>query len=510
MSLEYSQATGYSQAPEYSQALASASRDFFAGFPSYGRTIDLLREQEFGRLDEHHHVYLDYTGGGLYPASLVQEHAALLQAAVLGNPHSQNPASLASTHLVEQARADVLRYFRADPDDYLVIFTSNASGALKLLGESYPFAPGGRFVLVADNHNSVHGIREFARRGGAAISYIPLDPQSLRAPDVEPYLKQPTAEGPSLFAFPAQSNFSGVQHPLAWVELARSYGYDVLLDVAAYVPTNRLDLSQASPLRAQARRVQPDFVTISFYKMFGYPTGVGALLARRQALARLRRPWFAGGTVRLVSTKADLHILAPGHEAFEEGTVNYLNLPVISAGLRLLDSIGIETIHDRVVALMSYLLAALQTLCHSNGAPIVHIYGPLDAEQRGATIAFNLVDSEGKHFPYQQIEADASAANISIRAGCFCNPGAGEYSLTHTAEEVRRCVQEAIPGGEEVGPTAAFDLQRFHQCIGDKPTGAVRVSFGLASNFADAYRCLGFLAGFRDRSIGHDFTERGC
>ena len=197
MSLEYSQATGYSQAPEYSQALASAYRDFFAGFPSYGRTIDLLREQEFGRLDEHHHVYLDYTGGGLYPASLVQEHAALLQAAVLGNPHSQNPASLASTHLVEQARADVLRYFRADPDDYLVIFTSNASGALKLLGESYPFAPGGRFVLVADNHNSVHGIREFARRGGAAISYIPLDPQSLRAPDVEPYLKQPTADGPS-------------------------------------------------------------------------------------------------------------------------------------------------------------------------------------------------------------------------------------------------------------------------------------------------------------------------
>ena len=484
-------------------SLTRAYRDFFAALPSYGRTyaLDLLREQEFGRLDEHDHVYLDYTGGGLYPVSLVQEHAALLQSAILGNPHSQNPASLASTHLVEQARADVLRYFHADPAEYLVIFTSNASGALKLLGESYPFAPGSRFVLVADNHNSVHGIREFARRGGAGITYIPLDPQSLRAPDVGPYLKQPPADGPSLFAFPAQSNFSGVQHPLAWVELARSLGYDVLLDAAAFVPTNRLDLSQASPL--------PDFVPISFYKMFGYPTGVGALLARRQALAKLRRPWFAGGTVRLVSTKADLHILAPGHEAFEEGTVNYLNLPVISAGLRLLDSIGIETIHDRVAALMAYLLAAMQTLCHSNGAPIVHIYGPLDAEQRGATIAFNLVDSEGNHFPYQQIEAEASAANLSIRAGCFCNPGAGEYSLTHTAKEVQRCVQEAIAGGE-INPTAAFDLHRFHQCIGDKPTGAVRVSFGLASNFADAYRCLGFLAGFRDRAIGHDFIERGC
>lgn len=37
----------------------------------------------------------------------------------------------------------------------------------------------------------------------------------------------------------------------------------VLLDAAAYIPTNRLDLSV----------VKPDFVTMSFYKVFGYPTG---------------------------------------------------------------------------------------------------------------------------------------------------------------------------------------------------------------------------------------------
>ena len=470
--------------PSFDSALAA----FLSAFPAYGRTqvVDDLRQREFRRLEAGDHVYLDYTGGCLYPASLVQQHADLLQRLVLGNPHSQNPTSLAATHLVEQARADVLAFFGADPDDYVVIFTANASGALKLVAESYPFAPGGSFILVADNHNSVHGIREFARAGGAAITYIPLDPISLRAPDPAPYLEMAPATGPRLFAFPAQSNFSGVQHPLAWVELARARGFDVLLDAATFVPTNRLDLS----------RLRPDFVPVSFYKMFGYPTGVGALIARRAALARLRRPWFAGGTVQMVSTKADLHILAEGAAAFEEGTVNYLGLPAISNGLRLLDEIGIETIHDRVMALVGYLLTGMAALRHGNGAPLVQLYGPGNTEQRGGTIAFNLRDPGGVLFAYQQVEAEANTAAISIRSGCFCNPGAGEYSLTYSAEQMRGCVEQAMAGG-------AFDLARFHDCLagpeGGKATGAVRASVGLASNFADGRRFLDFLAGFRDR-----------
>jgi DNA-directed RNA polymerase specialized sigma24 family protein len=48
---------------------------------------------------------------------------------------------------------------------------------------------------------------------------------------------------PGLFAYPAQSNFSGVQHPLSWVCQAQGAGYDVLLDAAAFVPANRLDLA---------------------------------------------------------------------------------------------------------------------------------------------------------------------------------------------------------------------------------------------------------------------------
>jgi selenocysteine lyase/cysteine desulfurase len=469
--------------------------DFLKRYPEFGSfpTLNALREREYRRLDELGQVYLDYTGGGMYPESLVREHAEFLQKNVLGNPHSQNPTSRASTELMRQARTDVLRFFRADPDEYEVIFTSNASAALKLVGESYPFQPGSHLVLVADNHNSVHGIREYARHKGARISYVPLEPHTLCCPDLRPYLENWDESKPNLFAFPAQSNFSGVQHPLRAIELAHELGYDVILDAAAFVPTNRLDLSQ----------VHPDFVPISFYKMFGYPTGVGALIARRQALRKLQRPWFGGGTVRLVSTKADLYILADNHEAFEDGTPNYLSLPAISMGLRFMGELDVDRIHQRVTALVGYLLEEMQRLAHSNGAPLVRIYGPTDHNARGGTVAFNLMDPDGGFFPYQLVEAEANREGISIRAGCFCNPGAGEFSLTITAEEVRKCVKQATIDG-------VFDVNAYHRCLGSKPSGAVRVSLGLASNFEDVARFLAFLGAFIDRTASDADGEHYC
>ena len=36
---------------------------------------------------------------------------------------------------------------------------------------------------------------------------------------------------------------------------------------------------------------------LSYYKIFGYPTGLGALLARKDALKILRKRYFGGGAV---------------------------------------------------------------------------------------------------------------------------------------------------------------------------------------------------------------------
>src|SRR5512137_632418 len=148
---------------------------FLAKYPSYKSTssIDELRAADYSRLDHAGQVYLDYTGGGLYADSQVKQHQQMLLDGVFGNPHSSNPTSLAATQLIESARESVLRFFNADPNEYDVIFTQNASGALKVVGEAYPFGPGDQYLLTFDNHNSVNGIREFAHARGAQVTYIP-------------------------------------------------------------------------------------------------------------------------------------------------------------------------------------------------------------------------------------------------------------------------------------------------------------------------------------------------
>ena len=463
---------------------AEAFEEFKKKFPSYDDTskLDELRSSEYGRLDELGHVYVDYTGAGMYAASQVKSHADFLLSSALGNPHSSNPTSMEANERVEKCRKRVLEFFNADPDEYLMVYTANASHGLKLIGESYPFESGGKFALTFDNHNSVNGIREFARSHGAAIEYVPVLPPDLRLAEdrLLETLQSADPDQDNLFAFPAQSNFSGVKHPLAWIEKAQQLGWDVMLDAAAFAPTNRLDLSLW----------HPEFVVLSFYKMFGYPTGVGALLAKKSALGKLRRPWFAGGTITVASVQADRYFLHAGSEAFEDGTLNYTSFPAVDIGLDFLDSIGMDVIQKRIECLVGWLLEQFESLKHDNGEPLVRIYGPQVVDARGGTVAFNVYDSSGNTVDHLTVEARANESKISLRTGCFCNPGAGEAALGLGKDEIVGCL---------AGPGARMTLDEFRQCIDEKSTGAVRVSLGIASNFEDVDTVIRFFKTFLNK-----------
>jgi selenocysteine lyase/cysteine desulfurase len=274
-----------------------------------------LRAREFSRLDREGLTYVDFTGSPPFAASLLEADATRLRGVVHGNPHSRSAPSQRSTDDLLAARAAILDFLHADPDEYAVALTANASAACRLVGEAFPFRAGSRFVLAADDHNSVNGIREFARARGGSVEVLPLDDRlRLAAPDdpgargrtFEAIVEAAPPTAPSLFAYPAQSNFSGVRHPLDLVARARAAGWRVLLDAAAFLPTADLDL----------RVVKPDFLCLSVYKISGYPTGVGALVARHAALADLARPSFTGGTVRWVSVANDRHLMAEGAERF--------------------------------------------------------------------------------------------------------------------------------------------------------------------------------------------------
>jgi selenocysteine lyase/cysteine desulfurase len=467
--------------------------DIRAAYPEYEETsrLDVLRATEYGYLDEGGHVYLDYTGAGLAARSQLRAHAARIDGSCFGNPHSENPTSSASTHLVEQARAAVLRHFNTTADEYAVIFTPNATGACRLVGEAYPFRRRGRLVLTGDNHNSVNGLREFARARGARVAYVPMTAPELRVSDTDVLaaLSRGPGDRAGLFAYPAQSNFSGVQHPLGWVPAAQQAGYDVLLDVAAYAPANRLDLSA----------VRPEFVALSWYKVFGYPTGVGTLLVRRDALPRLRRPWFSGGTIWGVSVQGGWHRMLEDEGAFDDGTLNFLSIPDVTTGLDWIGAVGTDLIHRRVSMLTGWLLDHLARLKHGNGAPLVRLYGPAGTDRRGGTVALNFLDPDGRLIDERAVARDASAAGISLRTGCFCNPGAGEWALGLTKRDVRGPWWLALAGGGFLRKRMTT-VDDYLKVIGLQTGGAVRVSLGLASNVADVEAFLDFAERtYRDR-----------
>jgi selenocysteine lyase/cysteine desulfurase len=451
--------------------------------PPYQRSAEpdhfaALRAREFARLDADGHAYLDFTGSALYPDSLVVAHMAMMRESVLGNPHSESRASLASTALIAEAKARVLQFLDADPGEYTVVFTANASAALGLVAEGFRFGPRAPLVLTTDNHNSVNGIREYARRAGAPVHYLPTNGQLRLDHPEERLAALPRAER-GLFAYPAQSNFSGVRHPLSLVREAQAIGCRVLLDAAALVPTSRLSL----------RAVPADFVALSFYKIFGYPTGVGALVARRESLAELRRPWFAGGTVDFVSVQHGIHALREGAEGFEDGTANFLAIGAIPAGLAFLDQVGLERVERRTTWLAMRLIRELEAFRHVNGAPLVRVYGPKTDDRRGATVAFNLLDQSGLVIPYATVEERCRAARVSVRGGCFCNPGASEAAFEFPAALTERCLRETRAAG--------WSIPRFAECMRGWAVGAVRASFGVPSDTRDLERLLAVVETFR-------------
>ncbi len=427
-------------------------------------TFAALRSREFSRLDAQRHAYLDYTGAALYGTSQVRAHLALLEEGLYGNPHSDSAPSRASTEAMERARGTLLRFFGVDESTHDVVFTANTTAAIKLVAESYPFCADTSLLLSADNHNSVLGIREYARRAGAPVRMLPLD-EELRLRDPLAMLDEmgrgvPARRG--LFAFPAQSNFSGVRHPLSLVAAAQARGFDVLIDVAAHAASNTLSL----------RECPADFAVLSFYKLFGYPTGIGALVARREALARLQRCWFAGGTVLYASVAADRHRLRPRHEGFEDGTPDFLGLAALDAGFALLAEVGMSRLTGHVARLTRCFLDRLTSMPH------VRVYGPREMNDRGGTVAFNVHD-----VPYTVVEQRARAAGVSLRGGCFCNPGASEAAFG-LKSGLASCLDDL---GDE------FSIERFSACTG-RPVGAVRASFGMATSEEDVGRALDVVA----------------
>lgn len=419
-----------------------------------------LREQEFPRLKDL--TYVDYTGGGQAPDNVIDAYAQLLKTVPLGNPHSVSNSSSNSTRLVEITRKELLDLVNAQ-GQYSLIFTQNSSQALRILAETLPWDANTSFIVSEDNHNSVHGMRSQAQKAGAKIRYWRTGDDLRLENNLEDIIadeREGNAERRITVAFPAQSNFNGVKHPLAAVQEAKDLGATVILDTAAYLPTNALDL----------QKTPADAIVMSLYKILGLPTGVGALIVRNELLEKLQKRGFAGGTVKFVTEQG--HALRDGHERFEDGTLNYGGIPMVSPGLRFIESLGgIGAIHQHVQKLTA------QALDDLNSIENVEIYGPRTMNGRGGTIAFNIMRSGNQPVPYQDIVRAGQRSNIDMRGGCFCNPIIGGKALGASPQTMEALLKKML---EE--PSQEFDHP-----------GALRISFGLANTPADIAKVSTFI-----------------
>ncbi|EED15665.1 molybdenum cofactor sulfurase, putative [Talaromyces stipitatus ATCC 10500] len=466
--------------------------------------INKIRRKEYPGLNKT--CYLDYGGATPYAKSLIDISAKLWKSDLLGNPHSKSASSLRSTEYVNQARQHVLDFFRADPDDFDIVFVANATAAIKLVANCFQ-EKGFWYGYHTDAHTSLVGVRELADKGYHCFSSDKSLDEWIESPhlheDDDFYLpndlirkdntNRPVLDSGfiKLIGYPAQSNMNGHRTPKKWAKRIRQKGHAnreglyTLLDAAAFCSSAQLDLSDPD--------AAPDFVSVSFYKIFGMPD-LGALIVRRKSSEiLLSRQYFGGGTVDMVTAFDHFHAkkIHHVHEVLEDGTLPFHNLVMLDTGIvlhhRLFHSMDEISNHASHLALQLY--TDLSRLKHANGKSVCKIYKDEnsiygDSDSQGPTVAFTVRKSNGAWVHYDYFEALASACNIQIRTGGVCNPGGIAEHLELASWELRRNYCEGYRCGEP------FRVR------GGKPSGIIRASLGAMSNRRDVETLVAFVKHF--------------
>jgi molybdenum cofactor sulfurtransferase len=425
----------------------------------------------------------------LYAKSLVEDFSKDLLSNLYGNPHSASTPSAVAGHRIDAIREKALRFFKADPKEWDLVFVANATAAIKLTAECIRDHAATTqqqlwYGYHRDSHTSLVGIRELTPTSRCFSS----------DEEVEKWMQCGGAGGPlprqlGLFAYPGQSNMTGRRLPLSWPgmirrQIPRAKTY-TLLDAAALASTAQLDLSNTDE--------SPDFVALSFYKIFGFPN-IGALLVRKESAHVLaNRKYFGGGTVDMVVSINDTwHATktATVHDALEDGTLPFHSIfaldHAINVHKRLYGSEPMKFISRHTAQLSKQMHDSLCNLRHRNGNPVIRLYKEActiygDSNTQGATCAFNVLNSSGALIGYAQVERAADAQNIYVRSGSLCNPGGMATYLEWTPTDMKA----AFAAGHRCSkPTELVD---------GRATGVVRASLGAMSTASDVRALISFL-----------------
>ncbi|KAL0230009.1 hypothetical protein PCE1_003573 [Barthelona sp. PCE] len=494
---------------------------FVKKYPDYGYPahssgtrlyIDGLRDFQFPMLSGHKApVYLDFTGSSLAAKSQIDEYGEYLLSNLMGNPHSGFSSEIPKT------AHQLLSAFNTDYSAYSVVFTSGATASIKLVGESFDFGENGVFMYTENNHISVTAIRVYAKSSTVVEPQITTIVNTAR--DIS--ANQPSGTL-NLLAFPLESNFNGFRSSVDRLKRLKEELPDnwyVLVDVAASVPHSPLDLSN----------VIGDFFPMSFYKMFGNPTGSGALVVRKEAIPTLVKTYSGGGTV-IWSNTTDVIFRNHFSNRFQDGTPAFDLMPAIRIGLSHLRKLTFDAIHKHTQALSNYLRSHLERYQYSTGMKALYVLDiePVDADELfdevGPVVSFIVRNSDGSIRNSREVAEDAAMHNIKVRSGCLCNYGGCNIMRRAFAveqEEIARVYMNGCKGQtkfclfrkywidssdrwdpQQYGVPdcgcgeASLDYRYFRFAESQVVDGVVRVSVGYLSDFKDIERFLAWLTNY--------------
>jgi len=434
-----------------------------------------FRMKEYPQIGEN--VYADWTGAALPPQTLLKAHTKLLSSTLLGNPHSSHTPSAAAKDMADETRKVVLKELGAEKipgDEYAVVFTHNATAAVLLLNHIQ--WANGSLLMLSDNHNSVNGLRKTAKREGALTSYSYVRPDlTVDEDDLSMMLEIQRRKGTNVFAYPMKSNYSGIVHGLSYVEKAQKMGWKTLLDVSAYLPNHKLDLKAAG--------IYPDFIPMSFYKIFGYPSGVGCLVIKRSCFKMLEKKWFSGGSIIFVNVRRDFYIPElKGPALYEDGTIPFLSIPMIQKGFDYINKAR-DAYPKQAHTLASAFYDGLSGMSTKKRKVVLH--APRD--RVSDTVGFHIMEG-GTVIDPDLVEKKATEQGIHIRSGCHCNPGCNEAVFKYTTDALEEKIR-----ARQVNPQRWEDVLPL---ISPTNVGALRASFGVANNMGDVSYMLKFFETF--------------
>ncbi|CAI6339303.1 unnamed protein product [Periconia digitata] len=441
----------------------------------YDRMVGRMKRHEYPMLKGI--TYLDYAGTALPCSSLIQDFSEQLNKRLISNTHSALAWTPTSPQaIVDTTRRDVLALFNASPAHWEVVFTSNATGAVKLVAEALGgHEEGFDYYYHRDCHTSLVGVRELASNSHCLTS----------DQETEAWLDCPdnSSTRPTLLAYPAQSNMNGRRLPLHWSSRIReSTGHAnsyTLLDIAALASTTSIDLSNQA--------TGPDFLTLSFYKIYGFPD-LGALIVRKSASHLFsKRRYFGGGTTDSISKSWVLRKSTSLAASLEDGTLPTHNILALQCAIKTHARLygGLSSISQHVSWLAQSLYSQLSSLRHANGQPVCTIYKDSsssydDSKTQGGVVAFNIFDAFGKCFPTSRVAALALQNGIHLRAGGLCNPQGMAHALGFSDEQVYEAFEAGYRCGQDAGPEG-------------RPFGMVRVSLGASSVMEDVQVFIEFI-----------------